>query len=198
MLTISAAERRALRAKAHHLHPVVSVGQHGLTPAVLHEIDVNLMAHELIKVKVFSDARDERDTLLERICMELDAAPVQHIGKLFVLWRPAPDEEPVKKAARPMSRPRPRDKVIAAEPRTAAKAKRVRTLPTGKSAPMARRPREPSARVGMRNATAGAATKASAPRDPSATRAPHAAVGKAPRHSASVPAVASRRRRRTP
>ena len=80
MRTISATERRTLRAKAHHLHPVVSVGQHGLTPSVLHEIDINLMAHELIKVKVFADVREERDALLERICTELDAAPVQHIG----------------------------------------------------------------------------------------------------------------------
>jgi len=63
MPTLSSAERRALRAKAHHLHAVVAIGQHGLTPSVLHEIDVNLIAHELIKIRVFSDARAERAAL---------------------------------------------------------------------------------------------------------------------------------------
>jgi putative YhbY family RNA-binding protein len=101
-------ERRELRAKAHHLHPVVSVGQHGLTAAVLHEIDVNLIAHELIKVRVFSDDRGERETLLQSICAELDAAPVQHIGKLLVVWRPAPPAPPVKAAKRVPQARRPR------------------------------------------------------------------------------------------
>jgi len=88
---LTPAERRDLRARAHRLEPVVSVGQHGLTPAVLHEIDINLTAHELIKVRVFAD-RDMREAFLQRICAELDAAPVQHIGKLLVVWRPKPQE----------------------------------------------------------------------------------------------------------
>jgi putative YhbY family RNA-binding protein len=83
--------RRELRARAHHLHPVVSVGQHGLTPAVLHEIDVALTAHELIKVRIFSDDRAGRDALLAQICDALDCNPVQQIGKLLVLWRPRAD-----------------------------------------------------------------------------------------------------------
>ena len=58
MRLLPPAERRALRARAHHLHAVVTVGQHGLTAAVLREIDVNLRAHELIKVRVFSDERE--------------------------------------------------------------------------------------------------------------------------------------------
>ncbi len=94
MKKLTASERRALRAKAHALHPVVAIGQHGLTPAVLHEIDIALLAHELIKIRVFSDERDERAALHERICAELDAAPVQHIGKLLIVWRPAPPTEP--------------------------------------------------------------------------------------------------------
>ena len=100
MLELNPSQRRALRAKAHKLRPVVSVGQHGLTPAVLHEIDVNLKAHALIKVRVFDDDRDGRESLLSRICGELDAAPVQHIGKLLVVWRPKPrEEEGLKKQA---------------------------------------------------------------------------------------------------
>src|SRR5665647_2683630 len=98
MLTLDPAQRRALRAKAHHLRPVVTVGTHGLTPTVLHEIDVNLLAHELIKLRVFSDDRAEREALLERVCAELDAAPVQHLGKVLVIYRPAPEEEPEAEA----------------------------------------------------------------------------------------------------
>ena len=88
---MTAEQRRALRAKAHHLHPVVAVGTHGLTPTVLHEIDIALKAHELIKIRVFSDVRSERDALLARICGELECAPVQHLGKLLIVWRHNPD-----------------------------------------------------------------------------------------------------------
>ncbi len=90
MPTLAPTERRALRARAHALRPVVYIGQHGLTPAVLHEIDVSLRAHQLIKVRVGSGDREARDAALARICTELDAAPVQHIGKLLVIYRPAP------------------------------------------------------------------------------------------------------------
>jgi putative YhbY family RNA-binding protein len=82
--------RRELRARAHHLHPVVSVGHHRLTPAVFHEIDIALTAHELIKVRLGSDDRDERVAMSARICAELHCAAVQQIGKLLVLWRPRP------------------------------------------------------------------------------------------------------------
>lgn len=99
MLVITPQQRRELRAKAHHLHPVVSVGQHGLTPTVLHEIDVALNAHGLVKIRVFSDARDERDAMLARIADELAASPVQHLGKLLIVYRPVP-KPAVKKAAR--------------------------------------------------------------------------------------------------
>ena len=104
MRTLTPAARRALRAKAHPLHPVVSIGHHGLTPAVVHEIDVNLLAHELIKVRVFGDDKSEREALLGRICDQLDAAPVQHLGKVLTIWRPAPPPEPV--APRPPRRDR--------------------------------------------------------------------------------------------
>ena len=85
--------RRALRAEAHHLHPVVMIGNDGLTPAVLHEIDLNLLAHGLIKIRVFSDDRDAREALLAQIADQLEAAPIQHIGKLLVLYRPLPAPE---------------------------------------------------------------------------------------------------------
>jgi len=122
MNPLSPAFRRELRARAHHLHPVVSIGHHGLTPAVLHEADVALTAHELIKVRVFTDDRPERDSLLARICGALGCAPVQQIGKLLVLWRPRPVEAEPKRTARP------------SRPTTLSAAKRVGAEPQSRSA----------------------------------------------------------------
>lgn len=93
-LTLTAAERRAHRADAHHLEPVAMVGGDGLTPAVTREIDGALKAHGLIKVRVFSDDRAAREAMLATLTDTLDAAAVQHIGKLLVLWRPIPPKAP--------------------------------------------------------------------------------------------------------
>jgi len=88
MLKLTPAERSALRAEAHGLNPVVMIGESGLTESVMKEIASSLDAHGLIKVRVFGDDREARIAMYEQICTELDAAPVQHIGKLLVLYRP--------------------------------------------------------------------------------------------------------------
>lgn len=100
MLQLTPDERLALRARAHDLKPVVSIAQQGLTNAVLKEIDVCLSAHELIKIRVYNDEREQREGFLTTICEQLEAAPVQHIGKLLVVWRPAP-EDTTGKSTRP-------------------------------------------------------------------------------------------------
>ena len=87
-IILTPAQRKAHRSDAHHLDPVVLVGGDGLTPAVVKEIDNALKAHGLIKVRVFSDDRLARETMLQTLTEQLDAAPIQHIGKLLVLWRP--------------------------------------------------------------------------------------------------------------
>jgi putative YhbY family RNA-binding protein len=92
-LTLTPAERKEHRSNAHHLEPVVMIGNDGLTPAVLKEADNALKSHGLIKVRVFSDDRIAREALLADLATRLDAAPVQHIGKLLVLWRPLPPKE---------------------------------------------------------------------------------------------------------
>jgi RNA-binding protein len=94
MIDLTAAQRRALKARAHHLQPVVMVGEAGLTPPVLHEIDVGLKSHELIKVRVLGDDRQARAALIAAICAQLKAASVQHIGKILVVYRPRPADEP--------------------------------------------------------------------------------------------------------
>lgn len=97
-LELTPARRSELRAAAHGLNPVVSISQKGLSPSVLDEIERCLKAHELIKIRVFETDRDARDALLAEICTTLAAAPVQHIGKLLVIWRPGPDDAPVRSA----------------------------------------------------------------------------------------------------
>lgn len=87
-IILTPAQRKVHRADAHHLDPVVLVGGDGLTPAVVKEIDNALKAHGLIKVRVFSDDRSAREAMLKTLTEQLDAAPIQHIGKLLVLWRP--------------------------------------------------------------------------------------------------------------
>lgn len=69
------------------------VGGDGLSPAVMKEADAALKAHGLIKIRVFVDDRAVRENMLQRLCDELGAAPIQHIGKLLVLWRPIPETE---------------------------------------------------------------------------------------------------------
>jgi len=88
MLKLTPAERSALRAEAHGLNPVVMIGEAGLTESVMKEIAASLDSHGLIKVRVFGDDREARVAMYEQISGELDAAPVQHIGKLLVLYRP--------------------------------------------------------------------------------------------------------------
>jgi len=90
MLQLTADERRALRARAHGLNPVVSISQNGLSESVLKEIDASLNSHELIKVRVYGDDREAREAYLAEICDKLGAGAVQHIGKLLVVYRPAP------------------------------------------------------------------------------------------------------------
>ncbi len=69
------------------------IGGDGLTPAVIKETDAALNAHGLIKVRVFSDDREAREAMLAQLSDELNAAPIQHIGKLLVLWRAMPAKE---------------------------------------------------------------------------------------------------------
>jgi RNA-binding protein len=105
-IQLTPAQRKVHRADAHHLDPVVLVGGDGLSPSVKKEIDAALKAHGLIKVRVFSDDRKAREEMFQTITEELGAAPIQHIGKLLVLWRPMPEKE---KALDEERMPGPRD-----------------------------------------------------------------------------------------
>ncbi|HEX8873856.1 MAG TPA: YhbY family RNA-binding protein [Nitrosospira sp.] len=91
-LTITLAHRRNLGALAHGIRPVVWIGAAGLSESVIHELDRALKSHELIKIRVTGDERDMREVMLAEICERLSAAPVRHIGRILVIYRPNPDK----------------------------------------------------------------------------------------------------------
>ena len=84
---LNAAERKALKARAHKLEPVVHIGAKGLTDEVVAEIERALDAHQLIKVRAGGLERDARDEALSTICEKTGADAVQQVGKVFVLFR---------------------------------------------------------------------------------------------------------------
>jgi putative YhbY family RNA-binding protein len=92
-LTITPTQRKTLKGDAHDLNPVVMIGNDGLTPAVIKEAKLAISHHGLIKIRVFGDDREARIAIYEELCDKLDAAPVQHIGKLLVIWRPKDELE---------------------------------------------------------------------------------------------------------
>ncbi|ABQ56971.1 TPA: ribosome assembly RNA-binding protein YhbY [Legionella pneumophila] len=79
--------KQSLKAKAHHLKPVVLLGAKGLTEAILAETNVALLAHELIKVKINGAEKEDRMQMAEELCEQLHAELVQMIGNTLVLYR---------------------------------------------------------------------------------------------------------------
>ncbi|ARP80525.1 hypothetical protein CAL12_06540 [Bordetella genomosp. 8] len=131
ILEITSRERSALRSAAHALRPVVLIGDKGLSDAVLKEIDANLTSHGLIKVRAGGEDRDTREEMLASICDSLSCAPVHHLGKVLILYRPsaamptpvapaAPAGQPKRKASEPYT-----PKKLAAEGKSLAKPARA-------------------------------------------------------------------------
>ena len=124
-IQLTPAERKEHRSQAHHLDPVVMIGSDGLTLAVRKEVEAALDAHGLIKVRVFSDDRLAREALFLTLTTEVNAAPIQHIGKLLVLWRPTPEKERVADDDR---MPGPRDVKVLKYSKRGGQRPEVRTL----------------------------------------------------------------------
>jgi RNA-binding protein YhbY len=101
------------------------IGGDGLTAAVKKETDAALNAHGLIKVRVFSDDRAAREAMFQTLADELNAAPIQHIGKLLVLWRPQPERE---KTAEEGRLPGPRDVKVLKFSKRGGQRPEVKTL----------------------------------------------------------------------
>ena len=85
---LTARERAHLKARAHALAPVVHVGGAGITDALVAEVERALTAHELIKIKVGVDDREDRVRIGDEICVRTQATAVHRVGKVLILWRP--------------------------------------------------------------------------------------------------------------
>lgn len=167
-ITLSPLQRKNLKSHAHHLDPVVMIGNEGLTVAVLKAIDEQLAAHELIKIRVFSDDREQRTELHASICAELGAAPVQHIGKLLVVWRPGksstridPDmpylpDAPVAKKPGIQSAPHTPKKLAAAGKTAAKKTVKRKSVTEDTENTLARRIRQATEQSRKRTTRRGA------------------------------------------
>src|SRR5438552_2138801 len=105
---LSPTRRRELKSRAHALDPVVLIGAAGLSPAVLAEIDSGLKSHELIKVRVPGADRTKREVIFAEICSRTGAQPIQHIGKVLVLFRENPEPSPGSREESPHKKRRGR------------------------------------------------------------------------------------------
>jgi RNA-binding protein len=176
-LKLSPVQRADLRSQAHALKPVVLVGGEGLTEAVLAEIEVHLAAHQLIKIRMFGDDREARVAAYAEICDRLNAAPIQQIGKLLVVWRPESDEaasRPSRAAGvRGANRIAPPSAgEAAAETSSKGRAPRVvKVVKITRDAPVVRKPKKQKLLVrGNERVTAGGNVKRAKKRLPSAKR----------------------------
>ncbi len=107
-LVLTPTQRQALKARAHRLRPVVLLGAAGFTEMVLREIDRALAAHQLVKIRVPSDNREERSQIATQAAEKLSAAKVQLIGKTIVLFRPSAESDEKQQAKTSLNTPHDR------------------------------------------------------------------------------------------
>lgn len=89
-MPLTSAQKKSFRSIGHHLDPVVQISENGITEGALNELDRALNDHELVKVKLMSPDRDERQEQLTQICESSKAELVQKIGKMALLYRRNP------------------------------------------------------------------------------------------------------------
>lgn len=187
-------QRQSLKGIAHSLNPVVIIGDAGLTANVRKEVDRALTAHELIKVRVAGDDREARIEIATSLCDTLGAALVQHIGKLLVLFRPAPER--LIPAPRPAAKTAGKTALSPAKARTPAAPRGALAPPRRMAASGGEEAARPAARPAGRTTAGGAARPAAktsarvnpisgrtaaAPRNGRAATAAAAAAGPRPR-----------------
>ena len=94
-VALTAAQTRFLRGQAHDLKALLQIGNKGVTPAFLAELDAVLEQHELVKVKVAGEDREARDAMIGEQAETVDAALVQRIGHTAVLYRPSKERRQI-------------------------------------------------------------------------------------------------------
>ncbi len=89
---MKAADKKILKAQAHSLKPVIMIGNAGLTPAVLAEIELALDSHELIKIRIRAE-KEARELISKQICIDTNAELIQKIGQITVVYRHNPRKQ---------------------------------------------------------------------------------------------------------
>ena len=92
-MTLNNKQIQHLKSLAHALKPVVLMGANGLTEAVIAEIDYALNHHELIKIKIPTDDRENKALIAEAICRETNATKIQVIGKTLIIYRQSEEKK---------------------------------------------------------------------------------------------------------
>lgn len=92
-MTLSNKQKQYLKGLAHSLKPVVQLGNNGLTEGVLAEIENALNHHELIKVKIPTDDKEEKSLIIDAIIRETAAVKVQTIGHVLVIYKPSDERK---------------------------------------------------------------------------------------------------------
>ncbi len=87
-MKLSEAHKKFLRGRGHSLKPVITVGDAGLSEALLKEFESTIRHHELIKVRVRAPQRSERDKLIDDLCVRGSASLISRIGNVALLYRP--------------------------------------------------------------------------------------------------------------
>src|SRR4051812_13760495 len=172
MNELTPAERRALKARAHSLDPVILIGDKGLTGSVLAEIERAVKAHELVKIRVQAE-RDERTAILDEICSRTKASAVQHIGKVLVVFRAKPPEPPAPKVRRRAVRKDPASPGASAKPGVRSRTgSRIAPRTSRPEDAVFGRPRRPSTATGRASRPEAKGTGRPGSRTASPRRAP--------------------------
>ncbi|MDH5736000.1 MAG: ribosome assembly RNA-binding protein YhbY [Gammaproteobacteria bacterium] len=80
----------------HHLKPIISIGQNGITDNVMNELDIALNHHELVKIKIAGEDRDARQAMIQQLCDQTSAEKIQAIGKTLTLFRRNPEKPKIQ------------------------------------------------------------------------------------------------------
>jgi RNA-binding protein len=95
MSNLSNNQKKYLRSLGHHLKPVVMVGQHGLSEAVLSELETTMEKHELLKIKIRTDDRDEKQSMIDSIIDRSKSQLIQVVGNIVLIYRPFEEESKI-------------------------------------------------------------------------------------------------------
>lgn len=88
-MDLTTKQKQCLKREAHHLKPIVMIGNNGLTEGVIAEIELALRYHELIKVKIVTEERTTKELMAKAITRETQANLIQLIGSIAIFYRPS-------------------------------------------------------------------------------------------------------------